>query len=180
MKKRSHITLKVIAIVLCAMVPLAISLILHGDDPVHRSIFNDIQELKDALSPYVVDQVDDPAVRKLEYTQAVQWIVEKDGERYIVCGYTFPNRASAQRYRSKGNGKGNEEYNLSRSEVYTYLHTVTEYTAVYEKNALYIKGKNYDKTVQFLNWLEPYLSIKDPGGYKLASVGECDATTSTK
>ncbi len=66
MKKRSHITLKVIAIILCAMVPLAISLILHGDDPVHRSIFNDIQELKDALSPYVVDQVDDPAVRKLE------------------------------------------------------------------------------------------------------------------
>lgn len=110
------------------------------------------------MSPYVIDQVSDPAVESLNYTQAVQWVVERDGFRFEVFGYTFVDQETAQQYRSEFSGSAR-----FLSKVSETLHVTAECITRYHTNVLYIKGEERDSTRDFLNWLEPQLSIKLDG-----------------
>ena len=115
--------------------------------PVHGSIFENIQELEQALSPYRVE----PALGALDYTHALQWIVEKDGARFTVYAYTFADRENAKQYRGELDNCINTTSDLLRS--------TTEYLARYRANVLYIVGGR--ATGDFVNWLETHLPIKE-------------------
>lgn len=120
--------------------------------PVHGSIFEDIQELEQALSPYRAAQApEDPALGALDYTHALQWIVEKDGVRFTVYAYTFADRENAKQYRGELDNCINTTSDLLRS--------TTEYLARYRANVLYIVGGR--TTGDFVNWLETHLPIKE-------------------
>lgn len=82
-------------IILAILASMAIALkYFESNGPsTYASIFENIEELEQALSPYRVGQaLDDPALGTLGYTHALQWIVEKDGHQYTVYGYTFTDR----------------------------------------------------------------------------------------
>ena len=120
--------------------------------PVHGSIFENIQELEQALSPYRVEQAPaDPARGALDYTHALQWIVEKDGARFTVYAYTFADRENAKQYRGKLDNCINTASDLLRS--------TTEYLARYRTNVLYIVGGR--TTEDFVNWLDMHLPIEE-------------------
>ena len=129
--------------------------------PLHASIFKDITELEDALAPYIVGPAKDPAIGSLDYTQAVQCVVEKDGQKFTVFAYTFPDMQTAGRYRSRYHG--NYELPRIRSiKINTIMfNSTTEYIAEYDTNALYVKGATRNGTANFMNWLEGYLTLKE-------------------
>lgn len=164
MKESGKLKKCILIIGLVLLIPWAILAILDTVDidlsslSGRFSIFNDIQGLEDALSPYVIDQVSDPAVESLNYTQAVQWVVERDGFRFTVFGYTFVDQETAQQYRSEFSGSAR-----FFSKVSETLHVTAECITRYHTNVLYIKGEKRDSTRDFLNWLEPQLSIKLEG-----------------
>ena len=124
----------------------------HEGMPVHGSIFEDIQELEQALFPYRAAQApEDPALGALDYMRALQWIVEKDGARFTVYAYTFADRENAKQYRGELDNCINTASDLLRS--------TTEYLARYRANVLYIvSGRT---TEDFVNWLDVYLPIKE-------------------
>ena len=114
-------------------------------------IFENTQELEQVLSPYRVAQApDDSALGALNYTHALQWIVEKDGHQYTVYGYTFTDQETEEQYR--------REIDSCYSVNMNMLGTSVEYLARYRADALYIKGGR--KTEDFLRWLDTYLPIK--------------------
>ena len=126
-----------------------------------RLDFKDITELEDALAPYIVGPAKDPAIGSLDYTQAVQCVVEKDGQKFTVFAYTFADMQTARRYRTgyKGNTalprlRGIEENTIM-------FNSTTEYTAWYDTNILYVKGATHSGTANFMNWLEGYLILKE-------------------
>lgn len=140
--------------IMMAVMPNNVDKIQREGMPIHASIFENIQELEQALTPYRIDQAsDDPALDKLDYTSALQWIVEKDGHRFTVYGYTFTDLETAWRYRT--------DLGDCITTYTNVLRSTTEYLARYQKNVLYIKGKGYDDTEHFVNWLEAYLPIKE-------------------
>ena len=155
MKKRMLIAIMVVGVLLL-IIGLA------GDrTPLYPSIFKDIGELEDALAPYIVGPAEDPAIGSLDYTQAVQCIVEKDGQKFTVFAYTFADVLSASRYRT--GYKGNMALSGLRStKTHTIiLNSTTEYTAWYDTNVLYVKGATHGGTANFMNWLEGYLTLKE-------------------
>ena len=147
-------------LIIIIVVILAIALIFMSKDvdrlqregmSVHGSIFENIQELEQALSPYRVEQVmEDPALGALDYTDALQWIVEKDGSQFTVYAYTFSDQENAKQYRGELDNCINTTSDILRS--------TTEYLARYRANVLYIVGGR--TTEDFVNWLEAYLPIK--------------------
>ena len=91
-------------IILAILASMAIALkYFESNGPsTYASIFENIQELEQALSPYRVGQApDDPALGTLGYTHALQWIVAKDGHQYTVYGYTFTDQETEEQYCNK-------------------------------------------------------------------------------
>ena len=115
-------------------------------------IFENTQELEQVLSPYRVAQApDDSALGTLDYTDALQWIVEKDGSQFTVYAYTFSDQENAKQYRGELDNCINTTSDILRS--------TTEYLARYRANVLYIVGGR--ATEDFVNWLETHLPIKE-------------------
>lgn len=140
-------------IILAILASMAIALkYFESNGPsTYASIFENIEELEQALSPYWVGQApDDPALGTLGYTHAPQWIVAKDGYQYTVYGYTFTDQETEEQYRREIDSCYYVSMNM--------LGTSVEYLARYRTNALYIKGGR--KTEDFLRWLDAYLPIK--------------------
>ena len=129
--------------------------------PLHASIFKDITELEDALAPYIVGPAKDPAIGSLDYTQAVQCIVEKDGQKFTFFAYTFADMQTARRYRTGYKGNTALPHLRSIKENTIMFNSTTEYIAKYDTNVLYVKGATHNGTANFMNWLEGYLTLKE-------------------
>ena len=143
-------TMLIILAILASMA-VALKYFENNGSSTYASIFENIEELEQVLSPYWVGQApDDPALGTLDYTHALQWIVEKDGHQYTVYGYTFTDQETEEQYRREIDSCYYVSMNM--------LGTSVEYLARYRTNALYIKGGR--KTKDFLRWLDAYLPIK--------------------
>lgn len=157
-KKRKAVFITLMVFIIVGLILAASGSFFLNMNPVNSSIFRDIQELKDALSPYMIDQATDPEIGNLSYSDGLQWIVEKDGYRFTVFAYTFASDDDALHYRNVY--REGAIVTASAKLNTTYWPERTEYMARYGLNALYIAGEGHNSTVDFLNWLENHLTIK--------------------
>lgn len=123
--------------------------------PIER-IFLKVDELN-VLNPKIIDKAVDENIEGFEYREAFCYDVEHNGDIFTVLAYEFFDDDVADKYFYFSTGQTHffGFGTMLKSDIWK-----TRYCVSYGSNVLCVIGKNYQKTIEFINWFSPSLTIE--------------------